>query len=179
MKNQTNVGICTGFLALFFIVLLTGCNYTLNWRDAAFADDDFKALLPCKPDRAVRSVALSPGEPELPMQMMGCKAGGAMFTIARLDAADARQATTLLQTWPRTTERVQALAQASATSASGMVTLRGMAAGQPSVSRYVLRGNRVYQAAILGTPANKTDGPSALATEAEDTFFSGLKWAAQ
>jgi hypothetical protein len=178
MKKQQIAGVPRTFLALIFVATLAGCNYTLNWRDVAFADDDFKALLPCKPDRAMRSIALEPGMPELPMQMMGCKAGGAMFTIARLDAADANQAQVLLTTWPQTTQRVQALAQTKLDNASGSVTLRGASQGQPSVSRYVARGNRVYQAAILGVPANKTDGPSALATEAEDTFFSGLKWPA-
>jgi hypothetical protein len=179
MKKQHFAGIHWTFVAIIMIAFastLSACTYTLNWRDVSFGDDDFQALLPCKPDRAQRRVALQPGEAELPMRMMGCEAGGAMYTLARIDATDAAQAARLLQVWPRATQQAQAIAQPITTAASGVVTLRGASGGKPSVSRYEARGTKVYQAAILGIPNNRADGPSALATEAEATFLGGIRW---
>lgn len=83
--------------------LLLACSPTFNWREARLDDTPLVALLPCKPDRATRTVPL--GGTPVSMRMMGCEAGGVQFAVAAVplpnvaQAAQATQATELLTQW--------------------------------------------------------------------------------
>jgi len=68
----------------WFLVGLLGslcaCTPALNWRDATV--DRITVLLPCKPDRAQRTVHLA-GQ-DVPLTMAGCEAGGALFAVSHI-----------------------------------------------------------------------------------------------
>jgi hypothetical protein len=134
------------FISLF---MGAGCTPAFNWRDVAFEGLPVAALLPCKPDRATRTVPLA-GTPRQ-MVMAGCKAGGAMFTVAVVAVADAGQLAT-----------VQAELKAL---------------NQATHSQYLSHGQLVVQASVYGEPKGDRDGPGALSTQAVETFLSSVKLA--
>lgn len=74
---------------------MIACTPALNWREIHL--DRLTALLPCKPDRAQRPVHL--GSTDLPLEMAGCEAGGALFAISHMRAADPQQVTAIQVQW--------------------------------------------------------------------------------
>ncbi len=89
-----------GTLVIALSLSTVGCSPVFNWRDVSVGDDGaLAALLPCKPDQAARDVVLA-GNPAS-LQMTGCKAGGATFTIARASAPDRMRAAAWLADWQR------------------------------------------------------------------------------
>ena len=70
------------FMASAMAMLLLACSPALNWREVRPDGASLFALFPCRPDQGVQTVAL--GEHEVKMTMMGCEAGGAMFTLAHV-----------------------------------------------------------------------------------------------
>lgn len=140
--------------ALFLIALVTlsmgiGCTPAFNWREVAFEGLPVAALLPCKPDRATRTVPLA-GVPRQ-MVMAGCKAGGAMFTVAVVTVADSGQLSQVLSELK--------------------------AVNKATHSQYLSQGLVVVQASVYGEPKADRDGPGALSTQAVETFLSGVKLA--
>ncbi len=137
---------------MFGILLLSliACTPTMNWREVRFDNSPVAALLPCKPDRATRSVAL--GGVAHDMVMAGCEAGGAMFTVSYIDVgagADAKAALErAMKDWKAATKTAQTI--------------------------YQIHGTQLVQAAVYGTPNAERDGPSALSAQAVETFFGGL-----
>ena len=75
--------------------LLVACSPALNWREVAL--DRLVVLLPCKPDRAQRTVPLAGAE--LPMEMAGCEADGALFAASHIRAATPEQVPAVLEAW--------------------------------------------------------------------------------
>ncbi len=128
-------------------ILGSACTPAFNWRDVAFEGLPVAALLPCKPDRATRSVPLA-GAPRQ-MVMVGCVAGGATFTVAVV-----------------TVEGNGQLAQVQA---------ELKAVSKATHSQYLSHGGVVVQASVYGEPKADRDGPGALSTQAVETFFSGVK----
>lgn len=124
-----------------------GCTPAFNWRDVAFEGLPVAALLPCKPDRATRTVPLA-GAPRQ-MVMVGCVAGGATFTVAAVAVADSSQ-----------------LAQ---------VLNELKAVNKATHSQYQSHGSVVVQASVYGQPKADGDGPGALSTQAVETFLGGVK----
>jgi hypothetical protein len=61
---------------------LAGCSPALNWREVRIEPAPLVALLPCKPDRASRTLELAGEAVEL--GMTGCDADGATFAVGRL-----------------------------------------------------------------------------------------------
>lgn len=80
---------------------LAACSPALNWRQASLAS--VPVMLPCKPDKAQRSVTLVPHT--LTLDMAGCEAGGALFAVSRVELPDGVPAPEVLAAW-----RTQALA---------------------------------------------------------------------
>lgn len=143
------------------------------------------ALLPCKPDRATREVLLA-GEP-VAVQMAGCEAGGAMFTVAQTVARDAAQASDWQAAW-----KAAMTAKLHATAPTEVrVELRGAAtvpvplrlsatgidgAGQPISTQIFWFAQAaktggggpvtLYQAVVLGQPRE---------AQATGAFFDGLR----
>ncbi len=85
------------YLALL-TALLSACSPALNWREARIDGTALRVLLPCKPDRAEREVAM--GGRTLPLRMLGCDADGATFAVSHVrTTADATEAAALLAGW--------------------------------------------------------------------------------
>jgi hypothetical protein len=137
------------FIAMGALTFSAGCTPAFNWRDVTFEGLPVAALLPCKPERATRAVPLA-GAPRQ-MVMAGCKAGGAMFTVAVVTATDTSQ-----------------LAQVQA---------ELKAVNKATHSQYLSHGLVVVQASVYGEPKADGDGPGALSTQAVETFLSGVKLA--
>ncbi len=125
------------------------CTPAFNWREVSMPQAGVTALLPCKPDRGVRSVQLA-GQ-AMQMSMAGCESGGAMFTLSLVEVPAGGLPQAVAQ-------ELQAL-------------------GKATHSRQMAHGRFVAQAAIYGQPAQGIDGPSALSAQAVETFLSNLKMA--
>lgn len=87
---------------------LGACAPALDWRTVSVGR--MSAWLPCKPDRAQRTVDMA--GVALEMEMVGCKAQGALFAVSRVHVPDAVQASTVVQAW-----RMAAMANMRATDA--------------------------------------------------------------
>jgi len=91
MKFAQTPRVCGAWL----VAGLLGCSPSLNWREVQV--DRMSVLLPCKPDRAQRSVQLANGN--VPIEMAGCEAGGALFAASHIQAETADQVDILLKAW--------------------------------------------------------------------------------
>lgn len=164
-------------LALLTAALLSACNPVFNWREARFDNAPLVALLPCKPDKGVRSLPVADRVVEVSMQ--GCEAGGVLFTVAVAQLASPAEAGALLGPWKsamlanaRTSQSTdQPLAVPGATPWPNAVraSFSGQRAdGSPVAAQVALfaRESQVYQAALFA------DKPQ---PEAANTFFAGLK----
>jgi hypothetical protein len=155
---------------------LAACSPTFNWRDTPISESGLVALLPCKPDRASRSLPL--GRESVTVDMVGCATGGATFAVAHATARDASQAEVWLRAW-RAATRAQA-SDADVTESPGALP-RSATAPAPvrlevvgPVPLQVLWFARqqpggtvaLYQATVLGRPSS---------AEAIPTFFEGLR----
>lgn len=82
-KSQQSLRYVYVLLILAWLCLLAACSPTHNWREVRHADVPATAMLPCKPDRAVREVAmLGPNTPAAPLHMMSCDVQGRTFAWA-------------------------------------------------------------------------------------------------
>jgi hypothetical protein len=66
-------------LPLAAAAALLACAPALNWREIRVESTGLKAMFPCKPDRAMRPVAMPDGPVNL--QALACDAGGAQFAV--------------------------------------------------------------------------------------------------
>lgn len=162
-------------------VLLAGCSPVFNWREVPLGDS-LVAMLPCKPDRAERSLPM--GAATVPVDMAGCEAGGATFAVARLPGGDASQAEARLNAWRQAArgpwagaqlaEAPWAVPRAAAAPAPWALDVANAAAdGRPAEAhlRWFAATDRqgavtLYQAMVLGRPS---------AADAAETFFDGLR----
>lgn len=69
-----------GLAGLALLAVLSACSPALNWRELRFDGAGLHGNLPCKPERATRSVRL--GGQVLDMALAGCEAGGAMWALS-------------------------------------------------------------------------------------------------
>jgi hypothetical protein len=165
--------------------LLAACSPTFNWRDVPMTSTELTALLPCKPDRAERSMPL--GGESVTIQMAGCEAGGATFAIASARADNAVQAEAWIGAWRASTraqwqaatggqvhETPVTVVRAAAKPEPWQIEARGTDAdGNPNEARVRWFAHAqhdgsvaVYQATVLGKPS---------APDAAGTFFEGLR----
>ena len=163
--------------AVLAVVSLTACNPTFNWRDVRPEDTRLGLLMPCKPDKAQKTVAMA-GQPS-ELMLLSCDAGGVTFALAVADVKDASRVTATLAQWQSATLANMkanpaipgaALKLAGLPSGAVMVKATGQRANGRAVSSqaaYFAQGARVFQAALY---ADK------IAPDVADTFFSGLKF---
>lgn len=173
---------CFLTVAVLALVALAGCNPVFNWREARFDHADLTALLPCKPDKAERSVAL--GARDVVLHMRGCDAGGATFAVAHVALADGGQAGPALAQWKAATlaNMRAATVQEAAFVPPGAIALpqsvRVAASGQRADGRAVslhgawfarVRGGDIdlFHIALY---ADRVDA------EVSATFFSGIRF---
>lgn len=85
--------------ATLLAAALLACSPALNWREIRIEGTPLRMLLPCKPDRAEREVAM--GGRRLPLRMLGCDADGATFAVSHVQAPSAAglDAAALLEGW--------------------------------------------------------------------------------
>ncbi|MEI7785818.1 MAG: hypothetical protein WCK08_15620 [Betaproteobacteria bacterium] len=135
-------------------------------------------LLPCKPDRASKSVPL--GGRETRLSMTGCEAGGAMYALAVAELADAGAVAEVLTQWqaltlshmradPSTQQRKPASVPGADGPSPVLVTARGSHPDGQAIEGQALffaRGARVFQAVIYAPR---------IGADAADTFFGGMK----
>lgn len=157
-----------------------GCAPALNWRQARLVTGALLVLLPCKPDRAQREVAM--GGQALQLDMLGCKADGATFAVSHVQVQGAEQAGPLLDGWKRAVlTRLAAVEvrEAPWTPAAGLPL--------PQAVRLQARTGRAVQEGLAVEAAwfARVDGPSvhlfhavllapAPRPEVAETFFSSL-----
>ncbi|RYZ11740.1 MAG: hypothetical protein EOO24_05460 [Comamonadaceae bacterium] len=168
--------------ALIFVAL-AACSPTFNWREIKLGDEGMVAMLPCKPDRATREVGLAGGTASL--SMVGCEAGGAMFTVARVQAPDEATGTAWLDAWKKTitaraapgaspVEQAAVVARAAAAPAARRLEIQQAGADGSTVALQTLWFTQrssgqtltLYQASVLGRPGD---------AEAVAAFFAGLR----
>lgn len=174
-------------LALLAAAFLTlaACSPTFNWREVRPDNTGLSLLLPCKPDRAERTVPLG-GQP-VALRMLGCDAGGATFAVAVADIVDASKAEAVLAQW-------QALMLANmkagpvglVAGATQVSSFRppGMATGAPALL-VKAQGQRADGRAVAGQAAYFARGSQlfqvvlyadVMSAEVAETFFSSLKF---
>ena len=159
-------------------MLLAACSPTFNWREVRAESVQLKAMLPCKPDKAARTVPMAGRQVEL--RVFGCEAGGATFAVLAGDVVDPLRAGEVLAQWRAATlanmRTAPAAAQDQAFLPAGAMalaqSLRVAAAGQrtdgskvESQAAYFARGSHVVQAVVYA---------DRMPAEAADTFFAGL-----
>jgi len=168
-----------GFLAACLAALMA-CSPTFNWRDVRLENSRLSLLLPCKPDKAQKTVPLG-GQPTA-LTMTGCDAGGATFAVAVADLGDAAKAAPVLAQWQALT-----LANMKASpQAAQLVVLRLPGAGLHAPAVLVkAQGQRADGSAVTGQAAYFAQGSQVfqvvlyagkIPPDVSETFFSSLKF---
>ncbi|MEJ8811438.1 hypothetical protein WKW77_10205 [Variovorax ureilyticus] len=178
MSTRSRMGRATLVAAA---AVFAACSPTFNWREVPVGDAGVIALLPCKPERATRDLPL--GTESIPVEMAGCKAGGAIFAVAHARAQSAEQAELWLRAWHAATrsqlgdvpvvESPVVLARAASSPAPARLDTGGNDPAAGAAATHVLwfahrrldGGASVYQATVSGVPSS---------TDAVGTFFEGF-----
>jgi hypothetical protein len=167
---------CLTMAALAGTAALAACTPTFNWREVRAEPAGLKAMLPCKPDKAVRQVTMAGREVSL--EALGCDAGGSTFAILSADIGTGAAAGEFLSQWQAITlSRLRSdSAQAMPFLPPGAIDLpesrQVVASGQrpdgskvQSRAAYFSHGQHVFQAVIYS---------DALTPEIAEPFFAGL-----
>jgi hypothetical protein len=158
------------------VAALTACNPTFNWRDVRPDGTRLALLMPCKPDKAQRTVPMA-GQPT-ELNLLSCDAGGITFAVSVADVKDASKVATTLSQWQSAAlAHIKAAPTADVAlklpglaSAGVLVKATGQRASGQAVSShaaYFAQGTQIFQAVMY---ADK------IAPDVADTFFSGLKF---
>ncbi len=167
------------------LLALAACNPTFNWREVRPDNTGLSLLLPCKPDKAEKSVPLG-GQP-VALRMLGCDTGGATFAVAVADIVDASKAEAVLAQWQALTlVNMKAGPVGLGAGATQVSSFRppGMATGTPPLlvkaegqradgravagqAAYFSRGSQLFQVVLYADVMN---------AEVAETFFSSLKF---
>lgn len=180
LTNNRAMSVRPLFTLFLLASVLTACSPALEWRSLPLPDLGLEASLPCKPDRAERSVDLA-GQ-TVQMVMQGCEVAGVTFAVACATLTEPSTAGAALAHWraavlaaaqahgakdsPFQPEGALGLPQAVRTSATG--TLPGGGAMHLEAAWFA----RVHKGTIRACHAMAygKDLPSATA----DVFFQAL-----
>jgi hypothetical protein len=159
--------------ALAAAVALAACSPALNWRQVPL--ERISAFLPCKPDRAQRTLRL--GERDVTLSMAGCEAAGALFAVSHIPLADTTATAGLVQDW-----RAAMLANIRATAV--VESPLTVPPGFTAASRIAVQGQRPDGSPVQGQLVWLVSGSDVfhfavygerLTPELVDTFFSDTK----
>jgi len=179
---------------LLLLALASGCSPTFNWRDVRPDGARLKLLLPCKPDKATKTVPLG-GQPT-ELRMAGCDVSDLTFAVAVADIDEVNRAGPVLAQWQAATlANMKALPSspgpaggrlpaaqaesrtlplklpgASQAPAPVLVTATGQRPDGTAVqgqAAYFAQGAQVFQVVIYGIK---------IPTEVADTFFGSLQF---
>jgi hypothetical protein len=167
------------------VLALAACNPTFNWREVRPDNTALSLLLPCKPDKAEKTVPLG-GQPT-PLLMLGCDAGDATFAVAVADIGDASRAEAVLAQWQALTlANMKAGPVGTGAGATQVAPFRpaGMTGGAPALmvrssgqradgqavagqAAYFARGSQLFQVVLYA---------GVIDPEVAETYFSSLKF---
>ncbi|MDP3605606.1 MAG: hypothetical protein Q8R59_07675 [Polaromonas sp.] len=167
------------------VLVLAACNPTFNWREVRPDNTALSLLLPCKPDKAEKTVPLG-GQP-VSLRMLGCDAGDATFAVAVADIGDVSRAEAVLAQWQALTlANMKAGPAGTGPGATQVTPFRpaGMAGGAPALmvkssgqradgqavagqAAYFSRGSQLFQVVLYAGVIN---------AEVAETYFSSLKF---
>lgn len=163
--------------AVAAVLALQACSPALNWREVRLGAGPLLALFPCRPDQGGQSVAL--GERTVKMSMMGCEAGGAMFTLAQVERVSSDDDEVLVTLWQsgtlasmqgvQTSEAPFLLKKVRASPAPRQIRAAGKRADGSAVvlrAAWFVVGGAVYQAAVYADSDND---------EVAQTYFEGIR----
>ena len=163
--------------AIALLLVLQACSPALNWREVRVDSAPLLALFPCRPDQGVQSVVL--GARVIKMTMMGCAAGGAMFTLAQVARNGSEDDAALIALWRagtlasmqgvQTSEAPFVLKKASASPAPRQLRAAGKRADGSSVvlrAAWFAVGATVYQVAVYADSDNEA---------VVQSYFEGLR----
>jgi len=163
--------------ALACAALVGACSPTYDWREARSESGNLRAMLPCKPERASRPVALDGREVSL--KAMACEAGGATFAVFEAQLMEPGSAGKVLSQWNAVTlarlrstgSSVAPFRPAGAFDIPQSVQVRAVGrrpdgSAVQSHAAYFGRGTHVFQAVIYA---------QAIRPEMAEPFFGGLK----
>ncbi|MDO8771802.1 MAG: hypothetical protein Q7K57_24430 [Burkholderiaceae bacterium] len=177
-------------------IWLIGCSPTLNWREVRLESTDgggtLVAYLPCKPDRATRQQDL--GGERVELSMMGCEAGGATFTLGRINLAKPVLAPQVLAAWQAATlanlRAPQPVLQLQGALPAQPISIQGASVWPPATrmtvqgrdrnlqvvwfARQSTTGVVLYQAALYGPLAGSDPNSTHAFNSAMVTFFESL-----
>ena len=163
--------------ALCLLMLMaTGCNPALNWREVRSNDAGYTVLLPAKPTSFERSVDLD--GLKVMMNMTAAEANGTSFAVATAVITDDAQRTSALMAMQTAmTRNIQAeiTEQKTITLKNGASVIQIRATGKAArngeqlvlFARFLMHGTRVFQVIALG-PKDKLDAETA------DTFLNSF-----
>jgi hypothetical protein len=159
--------------------VLGSCSPRLDWRQVQDEDTDLQFLLPCKPERATRSIAL-PGQRALALRMVGCETAGALFAVSLTELDDEATVAQIWAAWPQAVQKAMQAegAQEAVFKTPGLMRadrlMQQKAKGQTADARpvqaewmWVARGKRLVHMAIYA---------ERLGPESSEPFWEGLKW---
>ena len=172
-------------LGAFMLAVLLACSPALNWREAQLASSSAHALLPCKPERATRSVPL--GGVPTDLAVVGCDAAGATFAIMTATVPAGQPPDAVLAGWQQATlanmQADAALVQRSAFRPTGGLPLahaqRVIAQGRRGDGR-VVAAQAVWSAHAAPEGGTELLHAVVYADRADpvaaDAFFAGMGW---
>ena len=168
------------FVATLAVILLVSaaCSPTFNWREVRPDNTRLSVLLPCKPDKAQKTVPMG-GQP-VELRLMGCDAGDVTFAVAVADLSDVARIAPVLTQWQNATltnMRSSGPAQpiafkvpgASPQPAPVLVKAAGTQADGSAVSGqavYFAQSSQVFQMVVYGKK---------IPAEAAETFFGSVR----
>jgi hypothetical protein len=160
-------------------VLLGSCSPRLDWRQVQDEGSDLHFLLPCKPERATRSIAL-PDKRALSLRMVGCETAGALYAVSWTELDDEAAVAQVWAAWPNAVQKAMQAdgAKEVVFKTPGLMRadrlMQQKAQGQTPDARpvqaewmWAVRGKRMVHMAIY---AEK------LGPEWSEPFWEGLKW---
>ena len=167
------------------VAALSACYPAFNWREIRPQGTALSLLLPCKPDKAERTVPLG-GRPTS-LTLLGCDAGDLTFAVSVAELGNAGDAASALAQWQRATlGNMKAAPQAEGAAASRAAPLKVIgAATQPPAVLVQARGQRADGRAVSGQAAYFAQGSQVfqavvyadkIPQEVAETFFSSLKF---
>lgn len=164
--------------ALLLALAAAACSPTFNWREIRVDPTPLRAMLPCKPSQASRTVPMAGAQVDL--EVLGCDAGGATFAVLHATLPDASRANEVLVQWNRatlanlhgsaTTSRpfnpagATPLPGAQRVSATGKRQDGSVVRGEAA---YFARGGEVFQAVVYASDPKP---------EWVQPFFDGLRF---
>ena len=155
------------------------CSPTFDWREVRPEGSMVALMFPCRPVKEERRTRI--GTTAVPLQFHSCSAGGAIFALAAIEAADPAAVAATLDAFRAQTS----INLAGTVTAQGAFSPPGatpnsrserlvIVGSRPDGRRVVaqaaffVKGLRLYQATVLN--ADTPGGP-----EATDTFFGAIR----